>query len=157
MLNAVASNLKSGAENWIWNGGDWGVARFEAGDPEFFALVEAADACPFAFRVNSRELGLVGISHAEPPSRWIGPTIEEEIEKIIWSRKKINSTGRIPAAEGAHYSAHGHCIVEDVVFRNDAKAYWIDLGCFATGRLCALQIAGHEDLRPQPLVVDARP
>ena len=59
-------------------------------------------------------------------------------------------------AEGAAFSAHGHCVVDDVLFKDDFKAFWIDLGCYATGRLCALQIAGHEDLWPRPFIVEAR-
>ncbi len=156
MLDAVASNLKRGADNWVWNGGDWGVERFEDGDPEFFELMDVVDACPFAFTVASRELGIVGISHAEPPSRWSAPIIEDEIERIIWSRKKINVSERGLAAEGAQFSVHGHCIVGDMVFRDDFRAFWIDLGCYAFGRLCALQIAGHEDLWPAPVIVERR-
>lgn len=156
MLAAVASNLGRGAENWIWNGGDWGVERFEDGDPEFFALMDLVDACPFAFTVASRELGLVGISHAEPPSQWSAPVIEDEIEKIIWSRRKVNARERGVASEGVQFSAHGHSIVDNVRFKDDFKAFWIDLGCYAFGRLCALQIAGHEDLWPQPVIVERR-
>ena len=156
MLAAVASNLRSGAENWAWNGGDWGIERFVEGDPEFFALADVLDACPFAFTVRSRELGLVGISHAEPPTSWTSTCVEDEIEKIIWSRKKIGARERGVAADGADFSAHGHCIVDDVLFKDDFKAFWIDLGCYATGRLCVLQIAGHEDLTPQPIIVEAR-
>ncbi len=156
MLNAIASNLESGADHWIWNGGDWGVERFEDGDPEFFALADLVDECPFAFTVRSPELGPVGISHAEPPSRWTARSVADEIDRVIWSRGKISARERGKAAEGAQLSAHGHCIVDDVTFRDDYRAFWIDLGCFATGRLCALQIAGHEDLWPRPFIVEAR-
>ncbi|MFN3959183.1 MAG: metallophosphoesterase [Parvularculaceae bacterium] len=156
MLSAVASNLRVGAENWAWNGGDWGIARFEGGDPEFFDLLDLVDACPFAFTVRSRELGLVGISHAEPPSRWSAPIIEDEVKNVIWRRDKIHAPDRGLAAEGAQFSVHGHCIVGDMVFRDDFRAFWIDLGCYAFGRLCALQISGHEDLWPEPFIVEGR-
>lgn len=156
MLRAVASNLQVGADIWAWNGGDWGVERFEDGDPEFFELMELVDACPFAFTIRSRELGLVGISHAEPPSRWSAPIIEDEVKNVIWRREKIHARERGVAAEGVQFSVHGHSIVERVTFREDFKAFWIDLGCYAFGRLCALQIAGHEDLWPASFIVERR-
>lgn len=155
MLEAIACNLRSGAEHWINNGGDWGIERFEDGDPEFFALAELSDASPYALTVHSREFGLVGIAHAEPPSKWDEKCVEHEVEQITWSRRKINAREKGKVSDGADFSAHGHCIIDQVTYKEDFKAFWIDLGCFATGRICALQIAGHDAPMPRSFIVES--
>ncbi|MDZ7628755.1 MAG: metallophosphoesterase [Parvularculaceae bacterium] len=155
MLQAIECNLRAGAELWINNGGDWGIERFEDGDPEFFALAEVLDALPYALTVHSRDIGLVGITHAEPPTKWDERCVEDEVDRLTWSRRMISARGRGRVSDGADFSAHGHTIVDQVTYKEDLKAFWIDLGCFATGRLCALQIAGHDAAMPRPIIVQS--
>lgn len=156
MLNAVASNLRSGVEHWVDNGGDWGVERFEDGDPAFFELIDLADALPYAVAVRTRNLGLVGVTHAEPPAAWTEASIESDSVKLLWSRQKIDAPKGLLKAEGVDCSVHGHTIVEKVTSRDDLNAFWIDLGCYVMGRLCAVQIGGDGFSSPIATTVERR-
>lgn len=142
MLNAVSGNLRNGADHWASNGGDWGIERFEDGDPEFFDLAELVDALPYAISVKTKELGIIGISHAEPPSEWTDSCVDLEMNHLLWSRKKIFAPANSLTKGGVDFSVHGHTITKTVTMRDDLRAFWIDLGCYSTGRLCALQVSG---------------
>jgi len=142
MLDAVSSNLKNGVDQWIMNGGDWGVEQFEDGNPEFFELVDLVDELPITILVQTKELGTIGISHAEPPTEWTEECIERELMHLIWSRKKIDAPDGSLIKSDVDFSVHGHTIGERITVRDEIKAFWIDLGCYVNDRLCILQISG---------------
>ena len=154
MLNAVSSNLRNGVKHWINNGGDWGIEQFEDGNPEFFDLLDLVDELPIAFLVQTKELGTIGISHAEPPSAWTEECIERELMHLTWARKKIDAQeGSLEKSE-VGFSVHGHTIGERISVRDKINAFWIDLGCYSTGRLCALQVSGPDTKWPLEHVVE---
>ncbi len=142
MLDVIGSDFKQGVAQWVSNGGDWGVERYEACDPDFFKLVELVDELPMGIIVQSNELGRVGICHAEPPTVWNEECFEKERASILWGRQKIDLPEGELKQSDVDFSIHGHTIGEKIAVRDDIKAFWIDLGCYVTGALCALQING---------------
>jgi len=153
MLDAVSSNFTHGVALWINNGGDWGVERYEASDPEFFGLVDLVDTLPLGFIIKSHELGNIGVCHAEPPSGWTEECFEKEYQSVIWGRKKIYlPEGQLKKC-GVDFSIHGHTINKTIAVRDDIKAFWIDLGCYCVGSLCALQISGADITWPSEHII----
>lgn len=142
MLEAVASNFRSGTERWFGNGGDWAIEPFEENDPEFFELAELADELPLGIIVETNSFGNIGICHAEPPTEWTELCFEIEAQSVLWARKKINSNDSTPPDPNISYSIHGHTVSTEPVYNPILRACWIDLGCSLTGRLCAMQIDG---------------
>lgn len=151
MLDAVSSNLQHGTAVWMNNGGDWGVERFEEGDPEFFDLIDRVASLPYAITIQSHDLGVIGVSHAEPPSQWTSAAIEQDAKPLLWARKKIAAESEVlTKGQGADFTVHGHTIREQITVRDEINAFWIDLGCYVTGRLCAVQVSGPGVKWPEP-------
>ena len=154
MLDAVGSNLSQGVEQWDMNGGEWGIARFEDGDPEFFDLVDLVDELPYAIIIKTVELGLIGVAHAEPPSKWSEGCVEDEANYLLWSRKKIDAPTSPRKKGNIDFSVHGHTIRDAITVRDEINAFWIDLGCYSTGRLAALQVSGPDIVWPNEHVAE---
>jgi serine/threonine protein phosphatase 1 len=153
MLEAIGDNSKGGVENWIYNGGDWGIECFEEDDPEFFELVGLVEELPLAITVQTPSLGVIGISHAEPPTEWSEPCVEAEAQKLLWSRKKIDAPGSNLKQVGVDFSVHGHTVTSSITVRDEINAFWIDLGCYVTQRLCSLQITDDDLTWPTEHIV----
>lgn len=154
MIECVRTRDPRDARNWLHNGGDWGFDEAEMGNPEFFDLVNLASKLPLTIIVETRQLGRFGICHAEPPSAWTEDAISKTKEAVIWGRTKINAWRTLAKAPGIDFSVHGHTITDSLKVRDDLNAFWIDLGCYLTGRLCALQIAGDGINWPEKYIVE---
>ena len=148
LLDAVSSNLRNGVLTWVNNGGDWGVEQFEDGNPEFFDLIDLVNELPFAIIIKTKELGLICVCHAEPPSKWSEGCIEDEANHLLWSRRKIDAPSNTMNKTNVDFSVHGYTVTDAINVRDEINAFGIDLGCYSTGRLCALQVSGPKVVWP---------
>lgn len=148
MLDYLAEPTRDNRYYWESNGGEWGVSFHREDHPAFRAMAQRAALLPKA-AIIATSLGDVGVCHAEPPEIWSEEGILDAGERILWARRKYRlGWERVERAPGVEFSLHGHTPLEAPVERRDANACWIDLGCFSTGRLCAVQISGPDLLDP---------
>jgi serine/threonine protein phosphatase 1 len=115
---------------WLSNGGLWIDNMTDAELIEVERLCHAlVETIPHMITV-----GKIGIVHAEPPLVWPG---KEYTESTIWGRT-IHGRGEPVYVSGVEKVYVGHTIVEQPVTLGDIN--FIDTGCFATGKLCFVQL-----------------
>ena len=115
---------------WFMNGGMWSDSLTEAEQIELKGLCDSL----IATMPHMITVGYIGIIHAEPPSVW---PEREFSESMIWGRT-IHGKGEPVYVSGVEKVYVGHTIVEDPIALGDIN--FIDTGCFATGKLCCVQL-----------------
>lgn len=135
---------------WFENYGDWVTPFVSQRDKGMVELVAEAKQLPVLITVES-DLGTVGITHAEAPKDFNEEYFD--LQQLLWMRDKYRwspSMGKVP--NGVDMTIHGHTPVGETPHHHKGmNAWWIDTGCFATGRLTALQISG-SDIKDVPNV-----
>ena len=143
-------NIFKNDTGWIEYYGDWAIYLFNK--DEFVDLVKRTGELPFFLTVESEQLGVIGLCHAESPKDWTELRMAD-VNLALWSREKYRwAEGMGKTPKGVDMTVHGHTPVgEKPKHHKGMNAWWIDTGCFATGFLTALQISG-SDIEDAPKV-----